>query len=277
MMIKDVMVHLDGGAGDEVRLAAVKTIATRFESHVTALYFNVLPLLIPSEGEDLAAVHSVELLEMARKAGDKTEAALALKLSRLQFPVELRRFDAFSDALPDIATREARSADEFVGIRPNGAPSEPERMVETILFGSGRHLMLLPDGEGHRYSFDHILIAWNRSREAARAMAEAMPYIHAARSVTVVVVDDEPPVEDRALLGRDAVSHLKHHGINAALHHVVGNSREAGATIVGEARRTNADLIVMGGYGHSRLREILLGSVTREVMHAAPVPLLIAH
>ncbi len=277
MMIKDVIVRLDGGAGDEVRLAAVKTIATRFESHVIALYFNILPLIIPSEGEDLAAIHTVELLEMARRAGDKTEAALARKLSRLQFPVELRRFDVFSDTLPDIATREARSADEFVGIRPNGAPSEPERMVEAVLFGSGRHLMLLPDGEGHRHSFEHILIAWNGSREAARAMAEAMPYIHAARSVTVVVVDDEPPVEDRALLGQDAVSHLKHHGINAALHHVVGSSREAGATIVGEARRTNADLIVMGGYGHSRLREILLGGVTREVLHTAPVPLLIAH
>jgi nucleotide-binding universal stress UspA family protein len=277
MMIKDVMVRLDGGAGDEIRLAAVKTIAERFESHVIALYFNVLPMIIPSEGEDLAAIHSVELIEMARKAGDKTEAVLARNLSRLQFPVELRRFDVFSDALPDIATREARSADEFVGIRPNGAPTEPERMVESVLFGGGRHLLLVPEGQAHRHGFDHILIAWNGSREAARAMAEAMPYIHAAKSVTVVVVDDALPVEDQALLGEDAVTHLKHHGINAALHHVVGNSREAGATIIGEARRTQADLIVMGGYGHSRLREVLLGGVTREVLHMAPVPLLIAH
>jgi nucleotide-binding universal stress UspA family protein len=277
MMIKDVMVRLEGGAGDEIRLAAVKTIAQRFESHVIALYFNVLPLIIPSEGEDLAAIHTVELIEMARKAGDKTEAALARKLSQLQFPVELRRFDVFSDALPDIATREARAADEFVGIRPNGAPSEPERMIESVLFGGGRHLMLVPDGQTHRHSFDHILIAWNGSREAARAMAEAMPYIHGAKSVTVVVVDDGPPVEERALLGQDAVTHLRHHGIDATLHHVTGNSREAGATIIGEARRTQADLIVMGGYGHSRLREVLLGGVTRELMHNAPVPLLMAH
>lgn len=276
-MIKDVMVRLDGGAEDEVRLAAVKSIAERFESHVIVLYFNILPLFIPEEGDEMGAIRAVELIEMARKAGDKTEAALAKKLSRLQFPIEIRRFDVFSDALPDIATREARAADEFVGIRPNGAPAEPERMVESVLFGGGRHLMLVPDGQAHRHSFDHILLAWNGSREAARAMAEAMPYMHGAKSVTVVVVVDEPPVEQRALLGQDAVTHLRHHGIEAALHHVTGNSREAGATIIGEARRTQADLIVMGGYGHSRLREVLLGGVTRELMHMAPVPLLIAH
>lgn len=276
-MIKDVMVHLDGGAGDEIRLAAVRTIAERFESHVTALYFNILPLIVPGEGDDYAAIHSVELLEIARRAGDNMAAALAQNLSRLQIPIDIRRFDVFSDAVPDIATREARSADEFVAIRSNGAPNEPQRMAESVLFGAGRHLMLVPDGQARRYGFNHIMIAWNGSREAARAMAEAMPYLHGAKSVGIVVVTDEPPVEDQALLGQEAATHLKHHGIDAALHHIVGNGREAGAVIVAEAQRRDADLIVMGGYGHSRLREILLGGATREVMHSAPVPLLIAH
>jgi nucleotide-binding universal stress UspA family protein len=214
---------------------------------------------------------------MARKAGDRIEASLTKKLARLQFPVEIRRFDVFGEAAGEIAAREARAADEFVGLRPNGGPAEPERLVESVLFGAGRHLLLVPAERPLPRGFDHVLIAWNGSREAARALAEAMPYIHAAKSVIVVVVDDEPPVEDRALLGRDAVAHLKHHGVNAQLHHVIGDSRAAGATILGEAQRTGSDLIVMGGYGHSRLREILLGGVTREVMHQAPVPLLIAH
>lgn len=277
MMIKDVMVCLEGGAADDMRLAAVKSVAERFESHVIALYFNTVPAIVPGEGDERAAIHAVELMEMARAAGDKTEAALAEKLSRLQLEVDIRRFDIFGDALPDIAAREARSADEFVAIRPNSEASEPEGMVESVLFGGGRHLLLIPESTDRPYTFENVLVAWNGSRESARAMAEAMPYIRGAKSVTVVIVDDEPPVEEQALLGRAAVTHLRHHGINARLHHVTGKSREAGAAIIGEAQRIGADLLVMGGYGHFRLREFLLGTATRDVMQTSPVPLLMAY
>jgi nucleotide-binding universal stress UspA family protein len=278
MMIKDVMVRLEGGAADDMRLAAVKSVAERFESHVIALYFNILLVSVSGEGDERGAIHGVELLEMARAAGDKTEAALAEKLSRLQLAVDIRRFDIFGDALPDIAAQEAHSADEFVALRPNGEASEPDGMVESVLFGGGRHLLLIPEGTERRCTFENVLLAWNGSRESARAMAEAMPYIHRAKTVSVVIVDEGPPVEEQALLGRAAVTHLRHHGIKARLHHVTGKSREeAGAAIVGEVQRIGADLLVMGGYGHLRLRQFLLGAATREVMHNSPVPLLMAH
>ena len=95
--------------------------------------------------------------------------------------------------------------------------------------------------------------------------------------VTVTVVVDEAEVELQAELGKDAVAHLKHHGINAVLHHVKNRSGDVGATLIAEAKRREADLIVMGGYGRSRLREWLLGGATYELMHGSPVPLVVAH
>jgi nucleotide-binding universal stress UspA family protein len=275
-MIKDVMVRLDGSAADEVRLAVVNEIAELFHSQVIGLFLNVLPVVIAAE-DGIGAIGAAELLRAAREAGDKMEARLHQRLDRLQKPVELRRFDILSDDTANVVAREARAADTFVALRPNGAPREPEHLVEGVLFGSGRHLFLVPNRKPAKTPFEHIVVAWNGSRESARALAEALPYLHKATQVTVVVVDEEPPIELPAVLGTDAVNHLKHHEINAVLHHVRMRDADVGATLIAEARRLKADLIVMGAYGHSRVREWLLGGATYALLHKAPIPLLVAH
>jgi nucleotide-binding universal stress UspA family protein len=275
-MIKDVMVHLDGTAADEVRLAAVNDIAELFGSHIIGLYFNVLPLVIAADG-GIGAIRAAELLQAARDAGDKVEARLKGRLTRLQNPVELRRFDIQNDAIGDLAARQARAADTFVALRPNGAPLEPEHLVESVLFGSGRHLFLVPNRKPAKAAFDRILVAWNGSLESARALSEALPYLHHAKEVTVVVVDDKLPIELQTVVGKDAVDHLKHHGINVVLHHAKARGDDVGATLIAEARRFKADLVVMGGYGHSRLREWIWGGATYEMLHKAQVPVVVAH
>ena len=273
-MIKDVMVRLDGTVADEVRLAAVNVIADLFDSQVIGLFLNILPVVFAAE-DGVGAIGAAELLRIARETGDEREAKLRDRLNRLQRPVELRRFDTVSGET--VAEREARAADTFVALRPNGAPQEPEHLVETVLFGSGRHLVLLPHRRPAKIAFERIVLAWNGSRESARALAEALPYMHKAKEVTVVVVDDEPPVELKAALGVDAVTHLKHHEINVILHRVRMRDGDVGATLIAEARRLEANLIVMGAYGHSRVREWLLGGATYTLLHKAPIPLLIAH
>jgi nucleotide-binding universal stress UspA family protein len=275
-MIKDVMVRLDGSAADEVRLAAVNEIAELFQSQVIGLFLNVLPVVVAAE-DGIGAIGAADLLRAAREAGDKMEARLHQRLDRLQKPVELRRFDILSDDTANVVAREARAADTFVALRPNGAPREPEHLVEGVLFGSGRHLFLVPNRKPAKTPFEHIVVAWNGSRESARALAEALPYLHKATQVTVVVVDEEPPMELQAVLGTDAVNHLKHHEINAVLHHVRLRDADVGATLIAEAQRLEADLIVMGAYGHSRVREWLLGGATYTLLHKAPIPLLVAH
>src|SRR6202165_2095482 len=126
-MIRDVMVWLGGGSADEVRLAAVPDITRRLQSNVViGLFLTPSPLPGPVSGEATA-----ELVDGARKAGDEIERLLAKRLQLLERPVELRRFDVLADDIANIAAREARSADTFVALRPNGA-MDPERLVEGV-------------------------------------------------------------------------------------------------------------------------------------------------
>jgi nucleotide-binding universal stress UspA family protein len=168
-MIKDAMAWLDGGISDEVRLAAVADIAQQLESRVIiGLFLNPLPLPAVVDADVVGAAAPADLLERAREVGDRTERLLAQRLSLLERPVEIRRFDVLAGEIANVAARRARSADTFVEIRPNGA-MDPEQLVEGVLFGSGRNIYLAPETERPKIGFDHILVVWNGSREAAGA------------------------------------------------------------------------------------------------------------
>jgi nucleotide-binding universal stress UspA family protein len=276
-MIKDVMVYLDGSPGDEMRLAAVDNIATLFQSYVIGLYVNPLPAIASVDVWTGDADRNADSLHQAKEEGDAMEAVLAMRLARLERPTEIRRFDVLAHDIVDVAAREARSADTFVALRPNGELQEPEELVEGVLFGSGRHLFLVPEVERSRGAFHHVLIAWNGTRECTRALTEAMPFLHRAEEVTIVVVGDKGAIGSLSMAGSSAVNHLKHHGIDAALVGVGRRKSDIGTTLIAEAEERKADILVMGAYSHSRLRERLLGGVTYELLHESPIPLLVAH
>jgi nucleotide-binding universal stress UspA family protein len=278
-MIKDIMVRLDGTSADVPRLAAVNQVAEIFESHVTGLFFNVLPSLIPDALNDAGVDQAARLLDAAKKAGDIFEATALERLTRLQWPTHLRRFDVIGDdAIADTTLPLARTADTFVALRPSDQSNEPDGLIEDLLYGTGRHLLLVPGDQKITAPLDNVVVAWNGSRESARALAESLPYLHQAKTVGVVVVlESEHPTEAAALMGNDAVQHLRHHGINAVKYRTTGEEDEIADVLIAQCRRIGANLLVMGSYGHSRLHELLPGSTTTQVLRRSPLPVLIAH
>ena len=179
-MIKDVMVRLDGGSGDDARLAAATQIAEIFQSHITGLFFNI----VPDEFNGANVNQAAQAPDAARRAADAVETMLFQRLTQLQQPTNLRRFDVagvldiFETALPVV-----RTADTFVALRPNDRSNEPEDLIENLLFGTGRHLFLVPNDWKGFTPLDNIVVAWNGSRESARALAESLPFLHQASKV----------------------------------------------------------------------------------------------
>jgi nucleotide-binding universal stress UspA family protein len=273
-MIKDVMVRLDGTSGDDARLAAATQIAQIFESHITGLFFNVVPDGLNGFG----ANQTTKPPDAARQAGDATETMLFQRLTQLQQLTNLRRFDVTGELdISESALPVARTADTFVALRPNGRANEPKELIENLLFGTGRHLFLVPDDWTGFTPLDNIIVAWNGSRESARALAEALPYLHQAKNVGVLVVEGEHQTRADPLKANDAVQHLRHHGVDAVKYRAVGEEDDTADIVVAECKSLGANLLVMGSYGHSGLHELLPGSTTSRLLRISPFPLLIAH
>ena len=274
-MIKDVITWLDGSIADEVRIAAVVDITRQFEGQAAGLFFNPLPPPpAPIDGDLTGALTIATLMDQARASGDTLQKTIVDRLKRYDVAIELRRCDILASDIADVAVREARSADTFVLIRPNGSKA-PDRLVEGLLFGSGRHILLVPEVDRPKsIVFDRILVAWNGSRESSRAVAEAMPYLQIAKEVMVMSVTGEQGKKVEGNVGDAAVRHLKHHGVAAHLHRGKCRNSDVGEKLIAEAKKTKCDVIVLGGYGHSRLREMILGGVTYHLMRNSPIPLL---
>lgn len=277
-MYRDIIVHLDNGPADEARIAFADHLAGMFKAHLTGLFINMIPgMSMPIEAGYIGAQILADLQREAEIEGARIQEMLAGKLGRLAGPTEVRRIDAIIDEGAQRAAMEARWADTFICSRP--APNTPsglpdwQTLCEQVLFGSGRSLFLLPDRPAS-LGLERILIAWNGSREATRAVAEAMPLLRKAKQVTIATVDRGDPAHDQP--GADLARHLDRQDVKVALHNMQGGGNAADI-LLNEARSRDAGLIVMGGYGHSRLREWVLGGVTRDLMARTPIPLLMAH
>lgn len=150
--------------------------------------------------------------------------------------------------------------------------------MQAALFGAGRPTLLLPSGENSRplQSLDRVVLAWDWSREAARAMADALPILARASKVHVLSVFGEKSLDTTAVTG-DLEKYLASHGIEYVLDRTSFTEGDIGRCILSHARDVNADLLVMGAYGHSRLREFVLGGATRTILTEPQLPVLVSH
>lgn len=282
-MIKDVMVHLDGTPSDDDRLQDAESLASASQAHLTGLFTNPLPdfaTLIPIDGGVLAADVIAKLEDDARRQGDTAHQRLVVRFGRLDVPNEIRRLDGTPGQLLGPAASEARWADLFVVSRPYGrnGDSQWEGLFEAVLFESGRGVLVVPPGRRSRDGIRRVLVCWKDTREAARAVAEATPILEKAARTVILLVDPEPAATDgKSEPAADLAKHLDRHGAQVEVVVIESQSRSVSEIILEQAARISADLVVMGGYGHSRAREWILGGVTRNLLSSSRFPLLMAH
>ena len=137
--------------------------------------------------------------------------------------------------------------------------------MEAALFESGRPVLIVPYIQKAGLKLDRAMVCWDGSRNAARAIADALPLLARAKAVEVVIVTGEPGKERRDR-GADIAHHLARHGLKVEVERLVAGDIDIASTILSRAADLGADLIVMGGYGHSRLREFVLGGATRGIL-----------
>lgn len=275
-MFKDIAVHLTGSEEDEIRLAHAEQIAGMFDAHITGMQVHVMPEMV-AVSEPAAAAFIQEAIEESQRNAEELGKRLSQRLDLLAGPHELRRVDTYPGAVGNDLASVVRTSDLFIGTRPYGAPTGGQYVEEGVLFGSGRPCIFVPPRARPPRDYGTVLVAWKDVREAARAVAEALPFLKQAQQVVVALVEEQGASEQYRLEdGADIGRYLSRHGVSAEIRNVGGWS-SAGDALVNEATQSAASLIVMGGYGHSRFRELVLGGATRLVLENATVPVLMAH
>lgn len=265
---------------DEPVLAALEEIAGD-SGHAVAVLFGVLPnpVYTTTEGVLVTGLWT-EVLATLRSDFAKERGDLEQRCRRAAFPLETRALESAAALLGGDAAVQARHADLCVMLRPKGGSSEADRiaMFEQVLFGSGRPVLLMPPNWKRAAIGRNVVVGWNGKREAARAMADATPFLERAEKVEVVAVDAKPDSDGFGEApGVDITAHLARKKIRAELCNVDGLGRSNGEALLAEAHAKQADLIVIGGYGRPRLSEWVFGGVTREILERAEVPVLISH
>jgi nucleotide-binding universal stress UspA family protein len=281
MSLRDILVHLDDPATSAPALTAAIALAKRHGAHLTGIHvYNFdLPLMMLSGGYiDPKTLDS--FLEEGRRAIDEKRGAV-----QAMFEDMLRQAGLEADWRPvegDIEgqlTLHARYADLIVFGRPPETDTTLVAMAETVMFGSGRPVLLVPPVPLTAAIGDRILIGWNGTREAARAVADALPLLQQAEAVHILSVAPPEPVErdGSRLHASDLARHLARHDVRVSAATVPAGGLEAQDVLLNTAIDRSADLLVVGGYGRGRLRELVLGGVTRTLFRHATVPVLFSH
>lgn len=277
-MIRDILVNLTQGTEKDVAQDFAISVASVFGAHLTGLsiayQIEVPPFYMGALPTDFIDAQTKESEEAAKAASERflkvaTAAGIAHEGRSLVAPLGLAA-NTFAGL--------ARTFDITVVAQPDPDRPGPEEVIaEAALMDSGRSILVVPYVQKTPFRPGRAVVAWDGSRPAARALAEALPLLHRCASVQILSVVKDGDEETSETL-QDAVRHLGRHGLSPEVRelHVLGSDTIAG-TILNELSDRGADLVVMGGYGHSRLKEMVLGGVTREFFTSMTVPVLMAH
>ncbi|MFL5266167.1 MAG: universal stress protein [Stellaceae bacterium] len=281
MSYKDLLVVLDPEPAARGRIDLAAALAERFAAHLVGLY----PLLVPQRPRELGYFDPAlldpffeSLREQARAAADEVREQFE-HVARLRgLSAEWRLVPEGPDGDPAL---HARYADLTIlgQLDPDRGETEGLRpRPEQVTLASGRPILIVPYAGRFENVGQRVVIAWNSAREAARAVHDAMPLLIAAEAVTVLTIDPrEGPQGHGELPGADISLHLARHGVKAQVERTVSADLPVGEVLLSRLADLGADLLVMGAYGHSRMRELLLGGATRSLLQSMTVPVLMSH
>jgi nucleotide-binding universal stress UspA family protein len=275
-MLKDIVVNLGLGTHDPAGQYAI-SLANAFEAHVLGVAFSFEPVI---PGVVMGGIPP-EFIESQRAESDKRARAAvarfehAAKLAGVS--AETRIISASISGAADELGRLARRFDMVVVGQAEGDKAMPDEVVdEGVLFESGRPVIFVPYIQKIGLKLDRVMVCWDGSRAATRAVADSIPLLQKAKMVEIVLVTTKSFKTDEAP-GADLAKHLARHGLDVNLKRITSPDIDVASTILSYAADSSADMIVMGGYGHSRLREFVLGGVTRSILETMTVPAFMSH
>jgi len=280
MALKDIVVHLDTSAQSADRLRVAIELARRHEAHLIGLHVIDPVVYDPIACGDVIGLTAVieEIRVEATEAAGKVEAGFRERLRVEGIAGEWRLVEG---RLADTVALHSRYADLAVLGQQN--PDDPRlsgwgAVIEQTLFSSGRPVLVIPYAGRFATVGRTVLIGWNARREAARAVNDALPLIAAAEQATVLTIDPDGGLDGHGEQpAADIALHLARHGLRVTAAHVPSCGISPGDVLLNYAADTSADLLVIGAYGHSRMRELVMGGVTRTLLERMTIPVLMSH
>ena len=277
MSITDLLVHVGTDTACPSRVEVAARLAAWHDAHLIGLHVMAsLPIPgyvaaeLPRQVHELRAQRLREAAVQARHLFDS--AVRAAGAPRVEWRAE-------EGDILETARRHGRYLDLVVvgqGIDVDDPTGALALLPEELVLSIGRPVLVVPRYGAFPALGDHVLVGWNASREAVRAVNDALPLLRRAQKVTVLSVDPGGHPDQR-LPGADITLHLARHGVNAVAAQTRGADIAVGDVLLSCAADIGADLIVCGAYGHSRLRETILGGVTRHLLRHMTVPVLMSH
>lgn len=283
MGYKDVLVVLDADPRTEDRIVLAARLAERFGAHLVGLHVAAVsepPGRLDYFNSDAPLFGPVyrETEEQIRAQAEETRLLFEDIIGRHSLSSEWRAAPGWPS---EVAAVHGRYADLIIlgQINPDDARSPLVRpRPEEVALLAGRPILVVPYTGNFSNVGGNALVAWDASREATRAVNDAMPLLAGASSVTVIAVDPKQSQDGHGEIpGADIALHLARHGVSAQVECAVSDGIGIGNTLLSRASDLGADLLVMGAYGHSRVHELLLGGATRTVLASMTLPVLMAH
>jgi nucleotide-binding universal stress UspA family protein len=280
-MIQDLLLPITDTSGDPNAVSAAIALAAAYGAHLSVVQPVSLPLSVASPWGITPDFMQGEIYEELRAGAAGKAAKLRVQLEKEGISWEVRVDEALLVDPPRAMARQARYADLSVMTAPKQGADDravARAFFSSVLFESGRPVLVIPPHHPVELPFRHVVVAWKPSREATRALHDALTLLARATSIDVVTVD--PEVSDRQHgedPGVDIATHLARHDLQVNVVNLPRSGQTVATTLLRHAAATEAQLLVAGGYGHSRLREWVLGGSTRELLQATHLPILFSH